>query len=298
MSSLSAAMVCGSFVVMAISNYLAQKKFFGGKDNKELSDTHPTYLSPDGFTFAIWGIIYLLELVMVLAQLFAWSPQSKVSVDAVFEQKCLITGLDLRQRLVIAFIANSMWLPVFNNECFFAALAIMGIYLGFLLSATLDLSSATAGFPLTNAVLSSGVAMNASWIVVAFSLSIFFCAGELGWKDKHGVAGSVPAAIAVIVLVCSIGCARAVLECELAWAFVAAWALRGIYRMQTIEDAIRFPPTALNETLASVALWASRAVILAMVLGTAKALLFRSAKPSGAVGFSSSAMPLLSNHSD
>ena len=44
-------------------NVLASKKFFGGKDNKELSDENPTYLTPDGKTFAVWGMIYLLEMV-------------------------------------------------------------------------------------------------------------------------------------------------------------------------------------------------------------------------------------------
>jgi hypothetical protein len=34
----------------------------GGKTNKQISDENPTYLSPDGQTFAIWGIIYTLEL--------------------------------------------------------------------------------------------------------------------------------------------------------------------------------------------------------------------------------------------
>lgn len=294
MVPVSAAVVCASFVIMASSNYLAQKKFFGGKDNKELSDTHPTYLSPDGFTFAIWGMIYLLELIMIVAQAVGWSPEDKLSIEGIFRKRCMFTGLDVRQRLIIAFMANSLWLPLFNNECFFSALGVMAVYLCFLLSAHLDLLAATAGFPLSNIVFSSGVAMNASWILVAFLLSIFFCGGELGWKDKHGVAGSVSAAIVGALVVCSIGSARALLECDLSWAFVAAWALQGIYRMQTVEDAVRFPPTALNATLASVAMWAARLVVLAMLAGLVNNQVYRFLPSTAGLGASS--VPLLSDH--
>lgn len=274
-----------AFIVMALSNYLANAKFFGGKDNKELSDSHPTYLSPDGFTFAIWGLIYMLELVMVIAQLFDWSPR----VDEIFGLR--VWGLDLRTRLIIAFLANSVWLPIFNNELFFCALGIMGVYLAFLLTATLDLSVAALGDPVSYLVFGSGLAMNTSWIVVAFSLSIFFCGGEVGWKDQHGVAGSVPAAIGVLFIVAAIGCARAFLQGELAWAFVTAWALRGIYRMQTVEDAVRFPPTALNATLASVAKYLCFVVVLAMAAGVVKALAF--GKSGSNTALSAFSVPLL-----
>ena len=43
-------------------NGLASAGLLGGKTNKQISDENPTYLSPDGQTFAIWGIIYTLEL--------------------------------------------------------------------------------------------------------------------------------------------------------------------------------------------------------------------------------------------
>ena len=43
-------------------NGLASAGLLGGKTNKQISTRNPTYLSPDGQTFAIWGIIYTLEL--------------------------------------------------------------------------------------------------------------------------------------------------------------------------------------------------------------------------------------------
>jgi len=292
MVAASAVVVCACFAIQVLSNYLAQKKFFGGKDNKELSDTHPTYVSPDGFTFAIWGLIYTFELILVVAQLGKWSPDSKVAGD-IFDRQCPLTGLDVRQRLSLAFMVNAAWLPVFNNSRFFTAFVVMAVYLAFLLSITRDLNEATVPLSLSRLVFGTGIAMNASWILVATFLSIFFCAGELGWKDEHGVAGSVAAAFITLALVACIGCLRAIFEYEMAWAFVAAWALRGVYRMQTVEDAVRFPPTAMSPALASFAMWASYAVVAAMIVGVVKASI---EGPGLSLNLEGSSVRLLSDH--
>eukprot|EP00438_Fugacium_kawagutii_P012666 Skav215621 [mRNA] locus=scaffold666:655317:661832:- [translate_table: standard] len=218
--------VLGSFVFMVTCNILASKKFFGGKDNKELSDENPTYLSPDGLTFAVWGMIYLLEMVLVIAQLFP----SEAS-DDVLEQRCPITGLDVRERIALAFVVN-------------------GVYIGF----------------------AAGLTMNCSWVVVATCVSGFFCLGRVGWKDEHGVAGSPLSAGVVIALVTIIACERALVSCDFAWAFVAAWALTGIFRMQTVPDKVRFPLSAMSDTLGATARGCSYLVMLAMGVGLFLAL--------------------------
>jgi len=256
-----------AFLFMVTCNGLASKKVFGGKDNKELSDSHPTYLSPDGLTFAIWGLIYLLETVLVVAQAI---PSERT--EELMAPRCPVTGLDVRGRLTVAFVLNGLWLPVFNNEYFWSALCIMAPYLAVLASIYRDLNvSATQGV-LEQVLFTAGVAMNTSWIIVAFMLSVFFCGGEAGWKDHYGVAGSVPAATAACLLVAALGCERAARAFDLSWAFVAAWALRGIFRMQTIPDRVRFPVPGMNASLGQVARLSSFAVCAAMVLGAARAL--------------------------
>lgn len=262
----------GSYILMVLFNFLAMRKGFGGKDNKEISDSHPTYLSPDGATFAIWGIIYTLETVMVIAQLFS-------AADEVFSQHCPITGLSVRMCIVCAFLANSLWLPLFNNEYFWSGLLIMSVYLGFLLSVYQQMNTGTIEGGFERVAYAAGLTMNTSWIVVAFLLSVFFCGGLLGWndaKDDAKVAGSVPAAMLGVLLVAAIGCERAIRACDLSWAFVAAWALRGIWRMQTVPDKVRFPITMMNDTLGNTAWFASCAVGMSMLIGVANAVYHRS----------------------
>ncbi|HOK28255.1 MAG TPA: hypothetical protein PLI21_04455, partial [Methanomassiliicoccaceae archaeon] len=49
-----------AYVMMLIVNGLAgSTSLIGGKVTSEISDMNPTLVTPAGFTFAIWGIIYL-----------------------------------------------------------------------------------------------------------------------------------------------------------------------------------------------------------------------------------------------
>lgn len=280
--------VLAAFVFMVLCNGLASAGLLGGKTNKQISDENPTYLSPDGQTFAIWGIIYTLELVLVIAQLFP-----SESAEALLQRESPM-GLDVRQQMVLAFVINGVWLPVFNNEYFWSSWVIIVVYLGFLLSIYTDVNTQTTEGLLEYLCYAAGITLNCSWVVVATCVSTFLNLGRVGWKDQNGVAGSVVAASVVIVLVALLACQRALVVYDLVWAFGASWALMGIYHMQTVPDkvslaqdenvelgaradvdAVRFPPSAMNANLGNLARGCSYLVIVAMVAGAALALFWK-----------------------
>eukprot|EP00403_Amphidinium_massartii_P010506 CAMPEP_0178425684 /NCGR_PEP_ID=MMETSP0689_2-20121128/28848_1 /TAXON_ID=160604 /ORGANISM="Amphidinium massartii, Strain CS-259" /LENGTH=272 /DNA_ID=CAMNT_0020047351 /DNA_START=1 /DNA_END=819 /DNA_ORIENTATION=+ len=260
MMELGQATVVCSFIAMVASNVLSTKKVFGGKDNKVISDAHPTYVTPDGLTFAVWGMIYLMLTVTTVAQALV-SPES--TAEELLTAKCAFTGLDTRSRLALAFLLNAVWLPVFSNEKFWAALLIMIGYLLVLLSTWRDVVNSTT--VLDYVLVGMGVSMNSSWIVVATAVNTFLTLGEGGWKDKHGVSGSPVAGCIIAWLVAVLALLVLILAADPAWAFVAAWALRGIYRMQTIENVDRFPTVALNKNVALAAQITSFTVLFAAV---------------------------------
>lgn len=234
-----------SYGLMVLSNVLSQKGAFG-PDNKVLSDSNPTYVTPDGKTFAVWGLIYLLETALVIAQLFP-SPRT----EELLAQRCPITGLDVRERISVAFMFNAIWLPVFSNSLFWTALAVMLAYLGFLLSAYSSVNTFTAKGPFEQVVYAAPIAANTSWIVVATMANLGFALRNAGWKDANGVGGTPAFAKAVVVLVVLLGAFQGLVSVDLAYAFVAGWVLSGINRMQTVPDKNRFPLASMNESLAS-----------------------------------------------
>jgi len=58
--------ITGLLLTLVI-NYLANAIPIADKNTGEVSDLYETLFAPAGFTFAIWGIIYLLLLVNLKA---------------------------------------------------------------------------------------------------------------------------------------------------------------------------------------------------------------------------------------
>jgi hypothetical protein len=246
------------FVIMTASNALTTMGYFGD-DNKKLSDENPTYVSPDGLTFAIWGIIYLFEACLVVAQLFPGDHEE------VFTRKCRVLQLDVRQRLTIAFLANAVWLPIFSARKWWLSQVVIVVYLAALVSLYADVNVRTVRGAYEQVFIAAPISLNLSWIVVATFLGLTVCARQSGWVDAHGVGGSVGWAVGIALFVALAGIACACTG-DVPYAFVAGWALRGIYRMQTIEDPVRFPPMAMNAQLATCAYWASAAAWAAALI--------------------------------
>lgn len=244
----SAVCLAIAFVVSIAFNGLAAAGVFG-KGIGEISDENPTFITPDGITFSVWGLIYTLLAILVSAQ---FCPSD--SAEDLLAQTSAVGDLDVRQRLVIAFLLNAIWLPVYVNEWFWIALAIIVLYLVALVSVYMNLNTKRTSSFFEWLAYAAPIATNSSWVTVATLANTFTCLGAAGWKDEYGVAGSVPAAIAVVILVAMLASWLAFSNRSVMWSSVAAWALMGIYRMQTIPDAESFPVEAMSSTLAYTAL--------------------------------------------
>jgi len=245
-AKLSTVAVAVAFIIQAIGNALASYQVFGA-DNAVISNSHPTWVTPDGVTFSVWGVIYMLEALMLGFQFFA-TPHA----EQLLSKKCTLTGLDVRWRIAIAYTIPAIWQCVFCSELFFAACLLMVMYLVALIFVYKDLNVTHTESPTECFLLTAGIAANLSWVVVATTLSFFTCAGEGGWKVS-GVAGSPTAGVIACFFVTGLAFQRMHENADIAYALVAGWALRGIYRMQTVEKPERFPLEAMNRDVALVA---------------------------------------------
>ena len=61
--------VTATYLLMILMNALANILPINGKGTGEISDSYPNLFAPDGITFAIWGVIYLLLGLFVLYHL-------------------------------------------------------------------------------------------------------------------------------------------------------------------------------------------------------------------------------------
>jgi len=80
-----------AFAGVLTVNYLANALPLNGKTSAEISDAHPTLVTPAGYVFGIWGLIYLLTAGFVIYQALPAGQRSRLvaRTDGWFLLSCL-----------------------------------------------------------------------------------------------------------------------------------------------------------------------------------------------------------------
>lgn len=259
MSLVTAIATLASYIIMIGMNlFSANISVIGGKDNKTISDTNPTYLTPDGVTFAIWGIIYLGELCFAIYQLLPSNIEDKGFVAA-------------RPYVIGAFLLNSIWIVIFAFEFWWLSWLIICGYLLMLSLAYkemkidyryVDPQSEDYRSPLFKALSYVGFSANIAWVTVATAVNTTVTLRSAGFVtvlpscnvETCKIGGSVDWAIMFVVIVAAVSITLSLIRGDYVHNLTTAWALSGIIRMQTTPLAERFPVDGLSNQLASWAL--------------------------------------------
>ncbi len=110
----------GATVIMVFMNFLSNAIPFGGQTNAEVSALYPTLITPAGYAFSIWGVIYVTLLVLAVFQL-------QRAREIRFYKL-------VWPYFIISCIANSLWLVAFQNEWLGLSVAIILVLLWSLFS--------------------------------------------------------------------------------------------------------------------------------------------------------------------
>ncbi len=102
-------------VGMLVFNYLAATGTLGGIDTGAVSDKYATRITPAGYAFAIWSLIYLGLIVFSIYQVLPSNTEK-------------FRGL--RRAYIFSCLANCAWLYFWHQEmiviCLFVILALLG----------------------------------------------------------------------------------------------------------------------------------------------------------------------------
>ncbi|MEL6670852.1 MAG: tryptophan-rich sensory protein [Bacteroidota bacterium] len=210
-----------SLIAVIALNGLSNTGALGGSNVGAVSDKFPTSFTPAGFTFAIWGLIYLSLIVFSVYQ----------ARDLFSSQKISMPFLDqINFWFILSGLFNMVWLWAWVNEKIGLSMLLMLGILGSLLMIYLRLNVGVAS-------VSSGV----KWLVHApFSL-------YLGWISVATIANfsilftsqgiSLGAsedtwALIMIVVAGLIGALLAWQRGDFVYAGVGLWAFYGIWSRQ------------------------------------------------------------------
>jgi hypothetical protein len=201
-------------IAMPIVAWFSNNDAFG-PDNGTISDRYPTLLVAAGYAFSIWGLIFLLDAAFALWQL---RERGAAVVRA-------------RLPAAIGFALTAAWMPVFSQQWFGLALAIIWASLAAMLWAAWLLSREStlgrgerwlAWLPLSLHAgwLSLAAFLNTAQVIVAFEL--FDTLHMLEWSAiLFGLAG-------VLLLA-----ANRAMRGNLAYAAAALWGLAAVYVKQS-----------------------------------------------------------------
>ncbi|WP_048825552.1 tryptophan-rich sensory protein [Hymenobacter sp. DG25B] len=197
-------------------NYVSQQYPFNGQTNAVVSGKYPTLLTPAGYAFSIWGLIFLSLLAYAVWQLLPAQRHNPLPSAVA-------------RPLVVANLATGAWLVVFAYELMPLSAAVMLIILGSLIVAygrarrlvLEDQSPAIGSVP---------VALYLGWISVATVINLTIALRDLGWQPELNV--SLLLALVLIAIVTALGILvgsafrDVVIPLVVAWALVAIWLAR------------------------------------------------------------------------
>ncbi len=201
-------------VLLIVLNFLSSSIPFGGQTVAEVSEKYPSLITPAGYAFAIWGLIYLTLIIFAVFQL---NKGKKIRLFRMIFPYFLLN-----------VISNVLWLVAFQHELIGISVLIMAVTLGSLIVIFKYFYRLKGSLSTTHRYFFQvPFSMYFGWITVA---SIVNVAAFLNSLEIGFLSSSAPL-FAMIMLVVATALGLYVLLSRndyiyilvLIWAFVAIW---------------------------------------------------------------------------
>jgi hypothetical protein len=208
-----------AFAVTVLINGLAgSTTLIGGQNTAQVSDRYPTLITPAGYVFAIWGVIYTLLGLFVVYQALP-GERGKAYHDR-------IGGF-----FALSGLVNAVWLFLWQYELLGASVVLMGLLLVSLITIYVRLDVGNARVPLREwLAVHVPFSVYLGWITIATIANVASTLVSVSWNG-FGVA---PDTWATLITIVALTIALLVLATrrDVAYGSVIIWALVGIAAKQ------------------------------------------------------------------
>lgn len=252
----------GAFIAVLTVNALSNALPLNGRTAGEISDALPSAFTPAGYTFSIWGLIYLALLGFTIYQALPGQRQRPFLAQ-------------IGWLFAASSAANIAWLFAWHYGAYALSVPLMVALLLSLIAIYHRLNVGTPSPAASRAdrlLVHVPFSLYLGWITVATIANIASVANYLGWNG-FGIAeatwSAVMMGVAVVVATLLLANRR-----NLAYAGVLIWALFGI--------RAAYPAVALIANTAVVAAALIAAAAIAGYVRTRPARLRRASRPMAA----------------
>jgi len=204
-----------AFVLMVLVNGLAgSTTLLGGKNTAEISDANLTLITPAGYVFSIWGIIYVLLGIFVIFQAL---PREK---EKEYHGK-------IGWFFVLSSVFNIIWLFLWQFEYLVFSVILMFLLLAslILIYLRLDIGKSEVGIR-EKLTVQLPFSTYLGWITIASIANVSVTLVSLNW-DGFGISQGTWATIIVIIALL-ISILVLVTRKDIAYGLVIIWAFVGI----------------------------------------------------------------------
>jgi hypothetical protein len=228
------------FLTVLILNGLANGLPLNGYTTGELSDMYPNLFTPAGFTFSIWGLIYLALAGFIVFQTRSFFNNSQ------HPKAINLIGM----WFFISCLANSSWIVAWHYQHVWLSVLLMGLLLFSLITIYRNLGIGIREVaPLEKWLVHAPFSLYLGWISVATIANITAFLVELNF---NGWGLPAPFYVSAMLIVTTL-LGMYMLHKNFDWVYVLVllWAFCGIYYKRTYGDTISYP--IITTTLAGCA---------------------------------------------
>jgi len=219
LQKLSRILVPISLAAVIYINYLAAQGAIGGITPEYISNKYPTYLTPAGYAFSIWGLIYLGMLIFSIYQLFKSDSENLDKIRLFFIASCL---------------ANIAWIFAWHNERLALSVVAMLTLLSSLILINIDGTSLRKSAD--KWIVRIPFSVYFGWVSVATVLNVTIFLISLGFKVEEFASNII--AVALLLTVTLIGIVvREKINIPL-YSLTIAWAFTAIAVKQSGKTAV------------------------------------------------------------
>ncbi len=213
-----------AFVATVVVNSLASAFALNGKTTAQVSDAYPTVITPAGYVFAIWSIIYTLLFVFAVFQAF---PRQRV--------RSFLS--EIGWLFVLSSILNISWLFLWHYDQIAYSVLLMFALLASLIAIYLRLKIGRARVSFREKLaVHLPFSVYLGWITVASIANVAVALTAMNW-DGFGL-GEVTWGVLVIIVALIITLAVVATRRDIAYGLVLIWALVGIAVKQSDQNII------------------------------------------------------------
>jgi hypothetical protein len=213
-----------AFIATVIVNLLANTLPLNGKTTAAISDSYPTLITPAGYVFSIWGVIYTLLFVFIVFQAL---PKQK---EEPFLRK--ISFL-----FVLSNVMNISWLFLWHYEQIILSVIPIFVLLASLIAIYLRLDIGRSKVSRKERLcVHLPFSVYLGWITIASIADVAAALTAINWNG-WGI-DAVTWAILVIIIALIVDLTIVIKRRDIAYSLVIIWALAGIIVKQAETQSI------------------------------------------------------------